>query len=69
MLQIHHSLGLQNFLVICYISFLHTSSKKGKKKKLGLCYLNTSLCTWQAFAVISDGVSWEKAGLRAAPTC
>jgi len=50
------------------ISLLHSSSKK-KEDQFCLCYLNIFLCTWQAFAVISDGVSWEKAGLRAAPTC
>jgi hypothetical protein len=40
------------------------NGKKKKKESLLSCFL----LTWQAFAIMSDGVSCEKAGLRAAPT-
>lgn len=73
------SLGLQYFPAIYYCSLLHHSSNKKKNHtnllhkgtkcvQFGLYHLNILFSTWQALAVMSDGVSWENAGLRAAPT-
>lgn len=79
MLQKNLNLGLQYFPAIYYCSLLHHFSNRKKNHthllhkctkhiQFGLYHLSIFFSTWQALAVISDGVSWENAGLRAAPT-